>query len=70
MKKLVAGLLLAVFCSCVLAETNPPAGGAATGAGEAAVPRTVPNAAYFVVGVLAAAALAASNKANSTTTHK
>jgi hypothetical protein len=69
MKKLVVGFFLSVFCSCVLAETKPPAGGAAAGAGAPAEARTVPNTVWFVVGLAAAVAVAASSKSGSTTSH-
>jgi hypothetical protein len=69
MKKLLVGFILLVFCACVLAETDPPAGGAAAGAGAPAGKSGVPNSVWFVVGVVAAAALAASGKSNSSTSH-
>jgi hypothetical protein len=69
MKKLVVGFILSVFCSCVLAETDPPAGGAAAGAGAPAGARTVPNAVWFVVALLAAGAIAASSTSSSSTSH-
>lgn len=70
MKKLVVGFILSVFCSCVLAETKPPAGGAAAGADAPAGAWKVPNTVWFVVGLVAAGAVALSSKSGSTTTHK
>ena len=71
MQKMIVGVVLLVFCSCVLAETDPPApaGGSAAGAGASAGKSGVPNSVWFVVGVVAAAALAASGKSSSTTSH-
>jgi hypothetical protein len=67
MKKLALGLMIAAFSSGVFAQAET-AGGAGGAAGTVTVLTT--NAMLVTSGVLAAGAVAAGSKAESTTTHK